>query len=636
MSSLGFFPTPYPDELFYSVLCRYHIRCGVPLMGITNREISGYKFGSNIYIPQAIGRLAELLPNETGMNAEYFLRNTTVFPFIKPFIPLERSKRIVDILQNNESESAYKISGFSRVESLKIHYLRYCPLCIKEDNQKYGEAYWHRVHQLPGVYFCPVHEIPILDSEMRTTLTGRIFYPASAVKICSTETVPKFLSSISEKMLSLSKDAAWVLEYGYESGSLEKTMQKYYALIGQKGLLLPSGKKIITSRLNEAITEFFGTEFLDILMIQSKNVTPWSSDLFYKKNKLSNPIWHLLMIQFLRGTAENFFHKEITAISPYGTGPWMCRNPVCDYHMQNVIEHIEVIYDQSRFKATFSCPYCGYTYRRSNGGHVDETQNGLLRYCIVDYGWKWEELMLKYLKDGVPVMKITKLMHCGYRKVMEFGAANGFFEPERVPKRYQGYYTPVEKTENSTYSYSERRKLYRQKWSTLVAENTNMSRSELIRRLPAVHRWLIDNDLEWYERNSPPSRRHTNADWKHRDIKWLEEIEHVVEGLLQSKERPVWISMRIIERLTGLHNLSRAVHEGKLPLTKAYLDKNIETRDEWNRRRIIWAANKLYEEEKLIGLFALRKASGLSKKMFEPLTEYASGYIHELQRNNDN
>ena len=601
-------------------------------MSVTNREISGYKFGSNIYIPQAIGRLPELLPYETGMNAEYFLRNTTVFPFIKPFIPIERSKRIVDILQNNESESAYKLSGFSRVESLKTHYLRYCPLCIKEDIQKYGETYWHRVHHLPGVYFCPIHEIPILDSEMRITLTESNFYPASAVKKYSDNTNHRFSSGISEKLIRLSKDTAWVLENGYRLGSLEKTMQKYYALLGQKGFLLPSGKKIITNQLNEAITEFFGDELLDILMIQSENAAPWSSNLFYKKNNLSNPIGHLLMIQFLEGTAEKFFNNEITTFSPYGKGPWICRNPVCDYHMQNVIKDIEVIYDQSRFKATFSCPHCGYTYRRSNGGHVDETQNGLLRYCIVDYGWKWEELMMKYLKDGVPVMKITKLMHCGYRKVMEFGAAKGFFESEKVPKRYTGYYTPVEKNENPT--YSELRKLHRQKWISLIDENTDISRSELIRRLPAVHRWLIDNDREWYESNSPPSRRHTNADWKNRDIKWLGEIKHIVEELLKSKERPIWISMRLIERLTGFYTLSKAVNEGKLPLTKAYLDKNIETRDDWNRRRIMWAANKLYEEGKLSGLFALRKASGLSKKMFEPLVEYASVYMQELQRNN--
>ena len=43
-------------------------------------------------------------------------------------------------------------------------YFRFCPLCLKEDLQEYGEAYWHRLHQTPGVLACPVHAIPLSDS----------------------------------------------------------------------------------------------------------------------------------------------------------------------------------------------------------------------------------------------------------------------------------------------------------------------------------------------------------------------------------------------------------------------------------------------------------------------------------------
>ena len=36
-------------------------------------------------------------------------------------------------------------------------FLRYCPLCFKEDKQKYGEAYWHKAHQIRGVDVCNKH-----------------------------------------------------------------------------------------------------------------------------------------------------------------------------------------------------------------------------------------------------------------------------------------------------------------------------------------------------------------------------------------------------------------------------------------------------------------------------------------------
>lgn len=36
---LHYFPTPYPDELWYSVLCRYHVRSGNRESATTFREL---------------------------------------------------------------------------------------------------------------------------------------------------------------------------------------------------------------------------------------------------------------------------------------------------------------------------------------------------------------------------------------------------------------------------------------------------------------------------------------------------------------------------------------------------------------------------------------------------------------------
>ena len=44
--------------------------------------------------------------------------------------------------------------------------LRYCPDCAREDMERYGETYWHRMPQLPGVEYCLKHGTPIRDSEV--------------------------------------------------------------------------------------------------------------------------------------------------------------------------------------------------------------------------------------------------------------------------------------------------------------------------------------------------------------------------------------------------------------------------------------------------------------------------------------
>ena len=49
------------------------------------------------------------------------------------------------------------------------HYLRYCPECVRSDRNTYGETYWYITPQLPGVYVCPVHAVPLEDSTIMLT-----------------------------------------------------------------------------------------------------------------------------------------------------------------------------------------------------------------------------------------------------------------------------------------------------------------------------------------------------------------------------------------------------------------------------------------------------------------------------------
>ncbi len=42
--------------------------------------------------------------------------------------------------------------------------IRYCPQCLDQDYLTWGEPYWHRVHQLPSVFFCPEHHCALSTS----------------------------------------------------------------------------------------------------------------------------------------------------------------------------------------------------------------------------------------------------------------------------------------------------------------------------------------------------------------------------------------------------------------------------------------------------------------------------------------
>ncbi len=39
-----------------------------------------------------------------------------------------------------------------------------CPRCVSDDEEKYGLAWWHTIHQIPGVHHCPIHRVPLLGA----------------------------------------------------------------------------------------------------------------------------------------------------------------------------------------------------------------------------------------------------------------------------------------------------------------------------------------------------------------------------------------------------------------------------------------------------------------------------------------
>lgn len=152
---LQFFPTPYPDELWYNVLCRYHVRTGNATSAVTFRELFGgvdhAALGS--FLPnRLINDIVKQLP-EGIINVEDIALNHTLFKYIFRFQPLEVKQRLLDMTKDTKIDFPVKISKPSGMSELKS-----CPFCIREDAEQYGESYWHLSHQIPYVTVCHKHK----------------------------------------------------------------------------------------------------------------------------------------------------------------------------------------------------------------------------------------------------------------------------------------------------------------------------------------------------------------------------------------------------------------------------------------------------------------------------------------------
>ncbi|HCG4536307.1 TniQ family protein (plasmid) [Ureibacillus chungkukjangi] len=89
-------------------------------------------------------------------NKKYFFDYHTNIPVIKAFRPKWKD----DLESKN-----YKIHNLfgSKINDVKVkESLYYCSECLREQLEINGEGYWNRLHQIPGVYICTIHQV-LLD-----------------------------------------------------------------------------------------------------------------------------------------------------------------------------------------------------------------------------------------------------------------------------------------------------------------------------------------------------------------------------------------------------------------------------------------------------------------------------------------
>ena len=151
--SIAYFPTNYPDELIYSVFSRFYQNCGYPNYIFCAEDL----FVNKIVKPD-MDFINELKPEVIHlfcreMTIEHLIEKHTMFPYYARFLPKERRIKGFKALCSMGG-NFNNLLAVPKQKNGKERYLRYCPLCVKEDREVYGETYWHRSHQMMGSSAC--------------------------------------------------------------------------------------------------------------------------------------------------------------------------------------------------------------------------------------------------------------------------------------------------------------------------------------------------------------------------------------------------------------------------------------------------------------------------------------------------
>lgn len=598
---LSTFPDPHPDELFYHVEARYGERAWYPDRQTLNADLHSMpNAGAIVDLPHGLDGLVASLPVEGSLTADRIIDDHTLLPYYAPWLPQDRVDRLREDMRG-DGRFVHMRAGIMASRLHLPEYLRFCAMCVPADRAERGEAYWHRLHQAPGVEVCPTHEVFLQRSgvRMRHTRMRRAFVSAES----ALDGLPMMILVLDRSdpshaaLLRLARDTERLLaRRGYGPG-LDALRDRYLRLLADRGLAYHDGKVRITA-LEAAFAAHYPGELLASLGcgINAERRETWLQTLVRTTHAAQHPLYHLLFVQFLGVDVDDIL--DVGGPTPekqthFGRGPWPCLNTASDhYHEPCVAQCVTGRTDAGgKPVGMFACTTCGFTYRRTG---PDRTTRDCYRIGVVlDYGsiwtrtlrtlWADENVSLGEIGRRLGVSALTVRRQAARLELPFPRAATSSRPASGGPPRH-GLRTDIDRASITA--------KHKAAWLATREASPTANRKTLHRRLPAADKWLRAHEPEWLEQHMPPAQRSMNPGiprepWDARDARLASMVRAAATYLLNRDEACKRVTTSAIGAYLGLLGVLR--HRDKLPQTTAMLADVIETREQWALRRITWA-----------------------------------------------
>ncbi|MGZ0043078.1 TnsD family Tn7-like transposition protein [Paenibacillus ottowii] len=426
MRLLIFFPEILPDELLYSVFARYHRNSGNESSRQTMKDLfENPSTCSSIWFPSQLDHLTRQIRGQ-AYTSEDLIQKHTLLPYFTPFIPCERVSRLMETIKGNVSSPANMILGRTASTVKPKKFLMYCPDCVNDDREKYGEAYWHRVHQIEGVCLCPNHGFLLVQSGVSHQNKKNRYHYITLEKalLGASKSTVLFDLLEDEHLQFVAVQSRILLEEHLPSPGLQRINQYYVSKLLSKGYVCLASNRIRWDKLIPAFRGHYREEMLVNFngLVTINNEASWLHKLLRKPRVTCHPLRHILLLGFLGETINSMFeHIDEGKVSfePFGPGPWPCLNKVAEHYKQEVI-HCCTITRCSKTGlpiGTFVCS-CGFVYSRKG---PDKEKNDRFKIGRTKgFGHVWEIKFEEVSQTNLSLRKKAQILGCDPQTVLNY------------------------------------------------------------------------------------------------------------------------------------------------------------------------------------------------------------------------
>jgi transposase len=453
------------------------------------------------------------------------IRERTLLPFYLPFRSAE-----------NESAAFFAMAG-DGIGSMKFqlgiltsrfganHPLKACAGCMQNDQKNFGTAYWHLMHQLPGVWICLVHEQPLMVASEKSNGIGRFLWLLPNLEVMTSVNSGRFRSRELAVAIKISRAAEQLLSlqrgFHFDSRTLVKT---YHSFLSEKGLLTNSGK-LNNAEISAAYSSFVGelSHIPDFSNAAESPNTLGGLVLRLLRNPRSgtHPLRHILLICWLSDTWGSFWgaylreslNEEIPEIGKKGNSDQEYPNRTVDRRRSVIAEVME--------------------------------ENLSLRRAASNAGIDVATAMAWLAEEGVSSKRRPKKLKENIRQNLVADMKSGM-DKVTAAKKYgisESTVMKTLKTEVGLYDswlstrFDKDRAVARSEWLNLQSMYPDYGTKKLRTVGTRIYAWLYRNDRAWMVENSasiakPSRNNHSSIDWDVRDSGLAKQVMDAAASLI--------------------------------------------------------------------------------------------------------
>ena len=546
-----------PDETLFSICSRHHHLSKNYKPSSTCQQLFGHKLQGLAHdFPSRIAYLTAASDGVLGSPDEIIYRHS-ILPF---YLPLAREHIKTSAIAAMRGEGIGHLKWNLGILTSRFganHPLKACPKCLGEDVQNHRVAYWHKSHQLPGVWICPIHSECLLTSTIKSTGVERFFWCLPSQNELESPFAPDEPSQAQSNasLLKLAQSSISLASLP-ESFSFNPTrlQQCYLSRLKDRGLIKESGLQIKPRELGVQFSEY--TRVLRVapeLMALPNTVD--EAIAFARKmiapRTGTHPLRHLVWINWLFDNWDQFFHayenfSEDIASKPNPSPPEIpVKNP-------KKTELINLLTKEGL------------------------TITGAAKCLEIDFGtaaaWATEA--------GIKVPTRPSKMTPEIRDQMIRALKNGD-DKKVIAVTYDISITTVTKLLSTEIGLSEAwhqarfrkaQESHRQAWQAVITNNPNLGVKAVRVLEPAAFMWLYRHNREWLTEESAklskaPRQNHSNVDWDARDEALAQQVKEVALEIFEKNPYKRILLWMIYQRLPELK--AKLAKLERLPLTKS-------------------------------------------------------------------